>query len=202
VFFHTNGYGDAVFFDGLGWPWRIHGCYEARLHSRTEAEYRDYRAYMVGLYGQPPAEKKRHAFVPPQVRTPKSTPSATRKSVERDDIVRCDPSLFLQKNVQAVGYIQDLHEKRSVSKLAQPGTIAHGLVVKALGAAVFSQLTVIDGNMVSYTMLVPKAELNVQPGAIVAADLERIAVPSIDPFYVCRGLSVVKLDTGRVRPPT
>src|SRR5262245_14920071 len=26
VFFHTNGYGDAVFFDSLGWPWPKHPC--------------------------------------------------------------------------------------------------------------------------------------------------------------------------------
>lgn len=28
VFFHTNGYGDAVLFDSLGWPWEIHACWE------------------------------------------------------------------------------------------------------------------------------------------------------------------------------
>jgi len=26
IFFHTNGNGDAVFFDDLGWPWPKHGC--------------------------------------------------------------------------------------------------------------------------------------------------------------------------------
>lgn len=28
VFYHTNGYGDSVLFDSLGWPWEIHSCWE------------------------------------------------------------------------------------------------------------------------------------------------------------------------------
>lgn len=28
VFFHTNGFGDCVLFDRLGWPWEVHGCWE------------------------------------------------------------------------------------------------------------------------------------------------------------------------------
>ena len=27
VFAHTNGYGDFVLFDKLGWPWPVHDCY-------------------------------------------------------------------------------------------------------------------------------------------------------------------------------
>ena len=28
VFFHTNGNGDSVLFDELGWPWMVHACWE------------------------------------------------------------------------------------------------------------------------------------------------------------------------------
>ncbi|MGK7924866.1 MAG: DnaJ C-terminal domain-containing protein [Spirulina sp.] len=28
VFYHTNGYGDSVFFDELGYPWQIHECFK------------------------------------------------------------------------------------------------------------------------------------------------------------------------------
>ncbi|MBG1259777.1 hypothetical protein [Nostoc commune] len=28
VFYHTNGFGDAVLFDSLGSPWRVHSCWE------------------------------------------------------------------------------------------------------------------------------------------------------------------------------
>jgi hypothetical protein len=28
VFYHTNGFGDSVLFDSLGFPWRVHSCWE------------------------------------------------------------------------------------------------------------------------------------------------------------------------------
>jgi hypothetical protein len=28
VYYHTNGYGDSVLFNSLGWPWEIHECWE------------------------------------------------------------------------------------------------------------------------------------------------------------------------------
>lgn len=35
VFFHTNGFGDAVLFDSLGWPWEVHSCWH--VHSGNPA---------------------------------------------------------------------------------------------------------------------------------------------------------------------
>lgn len=34
-FYHTNGNGDAVYLDALGWPWPIHPCYEEHRHERA-----------------------------------------------------------------------------------------------------------------------------------------------------------------------
>src|SRR5258708_7105312 len=34
VWAHTEGDGDFVLFDALGWPWRIHSCYELRVQRR------------------------------------------------------------------------------------------------------------------------------------------------------------------------
>lgn len=31
VYAHTNGHGDFVLFDSLGWPWPVHSCYASRL---------------------------------------------------------------------------------------------------------------------------------------------------------------------------
>lgn len=31
VYAHTNGHGDFVLFDALGWPWNIHDCYFERF---------------------------------------------------------------------------------------------------------------------------------------------------------------------------
>jgi hypothetical protein len=35
VFFHTNGNGDCVLFDELGWPWQVHICWERHRNSRS-----------------------------------------------------------------------------------------------------------------------------------------------------------------------
>lgn len=38
VFFHTNGFGDCVLFDRLGWPWAIHSCWaECAAAKRSSA---------------------------------------------------------------------------------------------------------------------------------------------------------------------
>lgn len=37
VFFHTNGHGDCVLFDALGWPWPIHSCWEERVRRQPHA---------------------------------------------------------------------------------------------------------------------------------------------------------------------
>jgi ribosomal protein S10 len=37
VFFHTNGNGDCVLFDSLGWPWPTHRCWEEHVGERDEA---------------------------------------------------------------------------------------------------------------------------------------------------------------------
>jgi len=38
VFAHTNGYGDFVLFDDLGYPWPIHECYAKRRRSAVSSK--------------------------------------------------------------------------------------------------------------------------------------------------------------------
>lgn len=33
VWYHTNGYGDHVLFDELGWPWQVHACWQEHMES-------------------------------------------------------------------------------------------------------------------------------------------------------------------------
>jgi hypothetical protein len=37
VYFHTNGFGDCVLFDRLGWPWQVHDCW---LEHREQQQQR------------------------------------------------------------------------------------------------------------------------------------------------------------------
>lgn len=36
VFYHTNGYGDSVLFDSLGYPWVIHSCWKDYCAAKRE----------------------------------------------------------------------------------------------------------------------------------------------------------------------
>src|SRR5947207_9074394 len=54
VFFHTNGYGDVVLFDSLGWPWLVHFCYHTRHGAGPSPGY---RPYMVAKYGRLPLSR-------------------------------------------------------------------------------------------------------------------------------------------------
>lgn len=36
VYFHTNGYGDAVLFDSLGVPWQVHSCWEEHRENQKK----------------------------------------------------------------------------------------------------------------------------------------------------------------------
>jgi hypothetical protein len=38
VFFHTNGFGDCVVFDDLGWPWPVHPCWEEHRDQSSRAD--------------------------------------------------------------------------------------------------------------------------------------------------------------------
>lgn len=39
VYYHTNGYGDCVLFDELGWPWLVHECWEEYRREQSESFY-------------------------------------------------------------------------------------------------------------------------------------------------------------------
>jgi len=39
VYYHTNGYGDSVYFDSLGYPWQIHGCFKDHLENKKTSKH-------------------------------------------------------------------------------------------------------------------------------------------------------------------
>jgi hypothetical protein len=39
VFYHSNGYGDCVLFDSLGYPWEIHDCWERYWNTEQEIRH-------------------------------------------------------------------------------------------------------------------------------------------------------------------
>ncbi len=71
VYAHTNGHGDFVLFDVLGWPWPIHQCYADRASTHVG------RSQMINISGiphgiwtevvrinpEPDGPRKRYGFV-------------------------------------------------------------------------------------------------------------------------------------------
>ncbi len=47
LFAHTNGYGDFVLFDALGWPWPVHECYFRRFELPRDSDILDVRGSRI-----------------------------------------------------------------------------------------------------------------------------------------------------------
>ncbi|MBD2568649.1 hypothetical protein [Anabaena lutea] len=43
VYYHTNGYGDHVLFDSLGYPWQIHKCWREYWQGQKEKNVRNFK---------------------------------------------------------------------------------------------------------------------------------------------------------------
>jgi ribosomal protein S10 len=83
VFFHTNGYGDCVLFDELGYPWEVHACWEM---------YRsEHRAAMIELERSLQAAGYNGTFYRP-------TGSRVKPSQQETDLA-----------LSVVGYVADNH---------------------------------------------------------------------------------------------
>ncbi len=68
VFYHTNGYGDSVLFDRLGYPWQVHECWELYREVRKDraAKYERLRD-QISL-----EENRRPSYRRPAPRTPEN----------------------------------------------------------------------------------------------------------------------------------
>jgi ribosomal protein S10 len=106
VFFHTNGNGDCVLFDRLGWPWPVHDCWAENSDEhdaaadRMEATLRDRgydgRGELIGL---------RPSEVPGSIPTQgRRNPPKLRIELQADDV-----------------HIIDSATKRLVMKLSRRG---------------------------------------------------------------------------------
>ncbi|WP_066423348.1 hypothetical protein [Anabaena sp. 4-3] len=38
IYYHTNGYGDSVYFDSLGYPWQIHHCWDKYWREKKDRQ--------------------------------------------------------------------------------------------------------------------------------------------------------------------
>lgn len=186
-----------MLFDDLGVPWPIHACYEARLSGRRVTDRAAYRAYMVSVYGRPFVPKmlnRGRAPVFGSSRVTRKPPVQSNSPVRPVDIDRCNASNFIGAVLDVTGFVHDFHSALSITRFASTGSLGYSVYEKVIGANNYSQLTVIDGDLVSYTVVVPNVELKLSLGSIVSLRIE--AVETIrDALFVCRSLNLVRIQS-------
>jgi hypothetical protein len=159
VFAHTNGFGDFVLFDRLGWPWPIHDCYLDRFCQPISASTNSYeiRADAIAEYRR--ADEK--------------LPFLASKKVPRD-IRRMIPGDHLKEPEKLVfGYVQDYIENHAERLFRGVGTLGHQLLQAAL-ANNRSQVTIVTSDFESYTAYADLRNVVVRKKDMVTARLKAI----------------------------
>jgi Fe2+ transport system protein FeoA len=97
------------------------------------------------------------------------------------------------------GFVQDVHCHRPLSRLADAasGTIGYEAHLRAFGVAELTQITIVDSDLLSYTMQVPVPEIELELGALVEVELKRVRVLS-SWHFLCTSLQLIRF--GKRRP--
>jgi len=179
VFAHTNGYGDFVLFDQLGWPWPIHECYLDRFCLQVDAKAKSYviRPEAVAEYRR--ADERIPAVVRRVTRD-------IRRIVAKDHLKEPEKIVF--------GYVQDYIEGHAERLFKGVGTLGHQHLRATLGNN-RSQLTIVTSDFESYTAYADLSNVVVKKKDMVAARLKAIKILGIagsDAVFVCDEVLLVR----------
>lgn len=180
VFAHTNGYGDFVLFDSLGWPWPIHDCYLDRFCQSSGASANSYviRADAIAEYRR--ADEKI-----PHVASRRTTRDI-RRMVAGDHLKEPEKIVF--------GYVQDYIENHAERLFRGVGTLGHKHLQATL-ANNRSQLTIVTSEFESYTAYADLRNVVVRKKDMVAARLKAMKVLGIagtDAIFICDEVLLVR----------
>jgi hypothetical protein len=180
VFAHTNGFGDFVLFDRLGWPWPIHECYLIRFCQQLGSRANNYEIKADALLEYQRAEDKSPQ---PAVRR---TTRDIRGMLPIEHVGQPDKLIF--------GYILDYVENRVERLLRDLGTLGQQHVRSVLGNN-RSQVTIITSDFESYTAFADLRDVVVRRKDMVAARIRAVrivAVPDRDSVFLCSDLLLVR----------
>lgn len=188
VWAHTNGYGDFVLFDDLGWPWPVHYCYIYRFDTRPndtprpvtlvdEASWQQLRNNLSTEYLRKSAEIK-----PPPMR--------------KIQISRAKPEDWLLRGTfQIFGYVQDYLENRVSKLLHNAGEFVRHDVRKKLGEK-NSQITLVTTDSQSFTAIADLRKVIISRASLAAATLRVVRIPffkALPIAFICDSLHVLEL---------
>jgi|ERR1700730_1457975 len=180
VFAHTNGFGDFVLFDRLGWPWPIHDCYLERFCRQIGASTNSYEIRTDAI-----AEYRRADEKVPLVIIRKTTRDI-RRVVAGDHLNEPEKIVF--------GYVQDYIENHAERLFKGVGTLGHQHLRATLGNN-RSQLTIVTSEFESFTAYADLRNVIVRKKDMVAAQLKAVKVLGVagsDAIYICDEVLLVR----------
>ena len=200
VFAHTNGKGDFVLFDELGWPWPVHDCYLNRYCSRPadSAPRNDSSVQSVGLASILSLARNSNDYARESREALRAGGVATRP---RNDIRRIEPRQGMSGDAfTVVGFVADLHEQYRPRELRSLGMLGEQIATKVIGAR-NSQITIVNSGLESFTALADLSRQVIAKGDSVSAELRFSSVLRL-PLFLCdqvRRLSVRRVSLNRHR---
>ena len=180
VFAHTNGFGDFVLFDRLGWPWPVHDCYLDRFCQPlgNSTNIYEIRADAIAEY------RKADEKVP--IVASKRTTRDIRRIIAADHLKDPEKIVF--------GYVQAYIENHAERLFQGVGTLGHKHL-QAILAGNRSQLTIVTSEFESYTAYADLRNVVVRKKDMVAARLKAVKVLGVagtSAIFICDEVLLVR----------
>jgi hypothetical protein len=179
VFAHTNGYGDFVLFDDLGWPWPVHECFSLRFLDKEYGDSQNLRIESGKMTSYGEAKDL-------------NTKKPQRMRMRPADIKKISPSSYLGKNkISIVGYIQDHFKKQAEKEMKKMMALQRNEFVKILGSKL-DQITIISSNLESYTTFIDLNNRVIKNKDIVAGTIrpKEIILSPEKKIFLCDELKI------------
>lgn len=178
VWAHTNGFGDFVLFDELGWPWPIHECYVDRFDVEQSFS-RTARTILA-------SNSREYKEIDDRARP--SRPAGR-------DISRIEPADRLNDGTfSVVGYVLDYIENRAEKLGRERGNLGQSYLSKILGTRT-SQITIITSGFESFTVFADLRNTIVQKRDMIVAQVRgarTIALGRITGIFLCDELTICR----------
>lgn len=194
IFFHTSGHGDAVFFDRLGSPWRIHDCYLTYYHSIPfEPGVDPGTGERIVFVADSDAIVVRKERCRELERLVADYSFAVRDETGPKSILAIRPENHLRRPLKPnpfPGRIQSLVKdrgKRLVEELDGPGRQTAEAVLRGR----YSQVTVVDFEQNSYAALI---DLRCHP-SLTEGDIVEVELRAVEAHGVGAVFAVERMDT-------
>ena len=188
VYAHTNGNGDFVLFNSLGWPWPVHQCFldrfcasnGERASTPTSDVYTDQELLLeLARQNSEYKEAVRQA-------------SEDRRKIPQRNIQRVAPETCQSKALSVVGFVQSIVEGHAERFIQGARGMGEQVIIRTLGNRL-SQITIVDSDFCSYTAFVDLRNVVLSKGATVKAMFCRTWVLGLNDVFVCDVLDILPI---------